>query len=77
MKLNEEEREQLEELLEGYGWPVLLKSIEELVSRRAQKILRYNTSEGTDGLVRVKNQYDGASQLLLDIRNIKKIARGE
>lgn len=77
MKLNTEEREELYELLGTQGWVLALKVIENMVSKKAQKVLTYNSSEGADGLVRAKCNYEGASQLFLDIRNLKKNLSGD
>ena len=72
MKLNEDDREIMAEFVTHPGWEVFMKVLENMVKDRANKIIRYNVSQGkAEELVRLKHLYDGSESLLLDIKGIK------
>lgn len=73
IKLNEDERDLVAELVSGQGWPLLLDIIGSLVENKGSQLLRYNgrEGEGVSELARLHQQYKGADSLLTEIRNLK------
>ena len=82
MKLNSEQREELDSLTQHYGWPVLLDVLQQLCAKIGNDVLQYNLEAGPDGLVAKKAQYEGARKLhtellatvsKLNVRHAKKV----
>lgn len=72
VKLNEDEREALSQLLSDYGWSTLVHVLEQLVRRRGDDVL---TIEDPVRLIRAKNEYTGSLSLLSDVKNLKAILK--
>lgn len=70
MKLNSEQREELDSLIQHDGWPVLLNVLEQLCVTSANDVLQYDLeANGPDGLLIRKSKYAGARKLYTDMLN--------
>lgn len=70
VKLDLDEHDELKELIDGQGWPILLKVLEGLVSRKGQDVLSLQESSR---ILLCKSEYDGQKELLANIKQLKKI----
>jgi DNA-directed RNA polymerase subunit L len=71
MKFSQEERDELEITLNGYGWPIILRLVEQLCEDQDKQVLGYNLSNGPDELVILKARTEGARKLQLEIKKFK------
>jgi hypothetical protein len=74
LKLNQDDREEALELLSSHGWDIMVNILDQLVQAKGQAVL---TLQDEDRFLRAKAQYDGAVDLLSDIKRLKQIVRGK
>jgi hypothetical protein len=74
LKLNQDDREEALELLSSHGWDVMVNILDQLVQAKGQAVL---TLQDEDRFLRAKAQYDGAVDLLNDVKRLKQIVRGK
>lgn len=72
LKLSHEESDDLREIVDGHGWPTFLKAMEQLAFDIDADVLRYNLTNGPDGLVITKARSEGARALQQAITKIKE-----
>lgn len=70
LKLSQEDREDILDLLGGQGWPKTVIAIEQLVRAKGEAVLTLNEPER---ILEAKRRYDGARELLADIRRLREI----
>jgi hypothetical protein len=73
VKLKEEERESLNEVLGSHGWLTLVHVLDQLVRRRGEDVLTIN--DDPERLLKAKSEYDGARSLVSDVKRLKEILR--
>jgi hypothetical protein len=73
LKLTEDERDALRELVYSPGWEPLLKVVEQFVATQERKLVSYNLKEGPEGLVHARAALNGADMLRADLNNLKKL----
>lgn len=71
--MNIDEEEALRDLFSHPGWKPLLKAIDHLTSDQEQLVLKYQVSDGADGLVHLKLRAEGARKLSRDIAQLKQL----
>jgi hypothetical protein len=71
-KLTIDEKEALGDFLTSEAWPALLKLIDNLVENIDSNVMKYNLSQGDRGLTIEKAKSEGAHQLCVAIKAIKK-----
>lgn len=74
LRLSQDERDELSSLLEGQGWPALLKIIDALVVQLERRVLTSDLTapNGYQRLVEEKARYEGAVSLQSKIYKIKE-----
>jgi hypothetical protein len=70
-RLSQDDKDDLLEILQGHGWPILLTLIEDLCSDIDKKVLSYNLTEGPERLVHEKARSEGARKLQQLITQLK------
>ena len=73
MKLNADDREDLENVLQSVGWKVLLRIAEELTSDIEKRVLQYNLEDGLERLGHAKARAEGARKLMHSIQQLQKV----
>ncbi len=72
VRLGEDEREMLLQLLSDQGWPILVHCLDQLVRRRGEDVL---TIDDPVRLVKAKHEYNGSLSLLSDIKRLKDLLK--
>ena len=62
--LNYEERDALKDLFRSPGWPALLKLANELEQYYQTKVMKYNLTDGPEGLVLEKARAEGVASFV-------------
>jgi len=77
MKLTTEEREELANLMQSSGWPALVKVLEGYAQNHKDAVMKYNLTDGPEGLVIAKARAEGAVKIVRDIiaRRDKEVRR--
>lgn len=67
MKLTVDEREELANMMQSAGWPVLIKVLEALAQNHKDAVMKYNLTDGPEGLVIKKARAEGAIEIVRSI----------
>lgn len=70
LKLSQDDKERALEVISNHGWLTLINIFEQLVKAKGEAVL---TLDEEERFLKAKSRYDGAKELLADIKRLKEI----